>query len=136
MGLFQFKAMLFDLSNASNVFQQLVSIVMNEMKSFVMAYLEDSLVFTEKSAKRFDHLQQLLDWLREHGLNLKLPKCPFLREAKEYFVINVDGLKPGIDKVEVIRAIPEPWDSEKSKRCHRSYKLEIQPGIFKTGDLL
>lgn len=108
MGLFQFKAMPFGVSSAPGVLQLLVSRVMNEMKSFGMAYLDDSLVFPETPEKRFHHLRQVLDWLRKHGLNLKLPKCQFLREESKYFVINVDGLRPGMDKVDIIRAIPEP----------------------------
>ena len=44
------------------------------------------------------------------SLKLKLSKCQFLREETKYlgFVINKDGIKTDVDKVEVIKAIPAP----------------------------
>ena len=52
----------------------------------------------------------MFDRLKSHGLKLKLSKCQFLREKTKYlgFVINKDGIKTDVDKVEVIRAIPAP----------------------------
>lgn len=40
---------------------------------------------------------------------LKLLKCQFLRKETKYlgFVINGEGIKPNLDKVEVIREMPE-----------------------------
>lgn len=35
------------LANSSGIFQQLMSIVLSEMESFAMSYLDDILVFSE-----------------------------------------------------------------------------------------
>ena len=50
----------------------------------------------------------MFDHLRRHDLKLKLSKCQFLREETKYFgfVINKDGIKTDVDKVEVIRTMP------------------------------
>lgn len=75
-----------------------------------MAYLDDIFVFSKMPEKHFDHIQWLLAWLRRHGLKLKLLKCQFLKEETRYlcFVLDKDAVKPDIDKIEVIRAVPEP----------------------------
>lgn len=80
------------------------------MESFPIAYLDDTLVFSETPEKHFSHIRKPLDRLRRHGLKLKLPKCQFLREKTMYlgFVRNGDGIKPDIDKVEVIRERSAP----------------------------
>ena len=110
MGLYQFRVMPFGLAGAPGVFQQLMSIVLEDMEKFAMAYLDDILVFSKSPEEHFRHLQSVFDRLKKHGLKLKLPKCQFLKEETKYlgFIINKDGVKPDLDKVEVIRAMPEP----------------------------
>lgn len=79
MGWFQFRVMPLGLANAPGIFQQLMSIVLSKMESFVTAYLDDILVLSEIPEQHFDHLRQLLGQLKRHGLKLKLPKCQFLK---------------------------------------------------------
>ena len=104
MGLFNFRVMLFGLANAPGVFSQLMSIVLDGMETFTMAYLDDIMVFLRSPEEHFEHLQWVFDRLKRHGLKLKLSKCQFLREETKYlgFVINKDGVKTDVDKVEVI----------------------------------
>ena len=45
MGLFDFRVMPFGLANAPGVFSQLMSIALNRMEMFAMAYLDDIMVF-------------------------------------------------------------------------------------------
>ena len=106
MGLFNFRVMPFGLSNAPGVFTQSMSFVLNGLEGFAMAYL----VFSKTPEEHFEHLQQVMNRLREHNLKLKLSKCQSLREETNYirFIINKDGIKLDLDKVEVIRAMPEP----------------------------
>ena len=73
-----------------------------------MAYLDDVLVFSRMQKEHFRHLQIVFDRLREHGLRLKLLKCQFLKRDKISGVCNRRGMKPDIDKVEVIKALPKP----------------------------
>ena len=110
MGLFNFRVMPFRLANAPGVFSQLMSIVLNGMETFAMAYLDDILVFSRLPEEHFEHLQRVFDRLKKHGLKLKLSKYQFLKEETKYlgFVINKDGIKTDVDKVAVIRAMPAP----------------------------
>ena len=110
MGLFNFRVMSFGLVNVPGVFSQLMSIVLDGMETFAMAYLDDIMVFSRSPEEHFEHLQRVFDRLKRHGLKLKLSKCQFLREETKYlgFVINKDEIKTDVDKVEVIRAMPAP----------------------------
>ena len=58
-----------------------------------MAYLDYILVFSNNAS--------------EHP---KLPKCQFTRKETKYleFIINEQGVKPDMDKVEGIKAMPAP----------------------------
>lgn len=67
-----------------------------------MAYLDDILVFSETPERHLNHWRQVFRQLRRHGL--KLLKCQFLKG----FIISGEGTKPDLDKVEVIREMPEP----------------------------
>ena len=108
-GLFQFNVMLFGLSNAPAVFQELMNIVLQGCEDFAMAYLDDVLIFSKDEKEHLQHIQIIFDRIRQHGLKLKLKKCAFFQEETGYlgFVINKDGVKPDPDKVKAIRTLPE-----------------------------
>lgn len=110
MGLFNFRVMLFGLANTPGVFSQLMSIVLNGTEAFAMAYLDDIRVFSKSPEEHFEHLQKVFDRLREHGLKLKLSKCQFMKGETKYlgFIINKEGIKTDLDKVEVISGTPAP----------------------------
>ena len=104
LGLFNFRVMPFGLSNTPGVFTQLMSMVLEGLEGFAMAYLDDMLVFSKTPEEYLAHLQQVMDRLREHNLKIKLPKCQFMKEETKYlrFIINKRGIKPDLDKVEGI----------------------------------
>jgi hypothetical protein len=74
-GLFQFNRMPFGLSNAPVVFQELVNIVLQGQDDVSIAYLDDTLIFSETAEDHLEHIQQIFDRLRQHALKLKLKKC-------------------------------------------------------------
>lgn len=110
MGLYQFRVMSFGLANAPGVFQQLMSVVLGGLEQFAMAYLDDILIFSATIDEHLRHLRTVFARLRKHGLKIKLPKCQFMKKETNYlgFVIDEGGVHPDIDKVEVIRAMPQP----------------------------
>jgi len=110
VGLYQFRVMPFGLANAPGVFQQLMSVVLGGLEQFAMAYLDDILIFSSSADEHLRHLQTVFARLRKHGLKIKLSKCQFMKKETKYlgFVIDESGVHPDIDKVEVMRAMPEP----------------------------
>ena len=66
-------------------------------------------MFSETPEEHFRQLQKIFYSLRKHGLKIKLPKCQFVKDKTKYlgFVKSKTGIKPDLDKVEVISPIPE-----------------------------
>ncbi len=109
-GLFSFNRMPFGLTGAPGVFQQLMSIVLEGLEKFSLCYLDDILIFSPSLEQHLEHIQIVLDRLRTHNLKMKLSKCQFLAEETKYlgFVINEQGVKPDIEKVQAIRGLEPP----------------------------
>ena len=87
-----------------------MSVVLGGLEQFAIAYLDDILIFSASVDEHLRHLKTVFAQLRKHGLKIKLPKCQFMKKETKYlgFVIDDSGVHPDIDKVEVIRAMPEP----------------------------
>ena len=84
----------FGLSNAPAVFQELMSVVLNDCHAFAIAYLDDILIFSTSFEEHLIHLNTIFDRLRYHGLKLKLKKCSFLQTETNFlgFVIDENGI--------------------------------------------
>ena len=109
-GLYAFNAMLFGLSNAPAVFQELMSVVLHDCQNFATAYLDDIMIFSETLERHLEHLGIIFDKLRQHRLKSNLKKCSFLIRETHYlgFIISEDGIKPDDKKIEAIRSLPAP----------------------------
>ena len=75
-----------------------------------MAYQDDILIFSASIDEHLKPLKTVLAQLRKQGLKIKLSKCQLMKKETKYlgFVIDESGVHHDIDKVEVIRAMPEP----------------------------
>ncbi len=85
-GLYNFRVMPFGLTNAPAVFQLLMQQVLARLNPedgnvFVTAYMDDILAFFP------EHLQRVMDRLREVKLKLNPLKCKFVREEVKYLDI-------------------------------------------------
>lgn len=109
-GLFEFNVMPFGLRTAPQVFQELMGIVLEGLENFSMAYLDIVLIDSETLESHYEHIQNVFDRLKEHGLKLKLKKCYFLKETTSYlgFTIFPDGVSPDPSKISSIRSLPTP----------------------------
>lgn len=109
-GLFEFNVMPFGLQTAPQVFQELMGIVLKGLENFSMAYLDDVLIHSETLESLYEHIQNVFNRLKEHGFNLKLKKCSFLKETTSClgFTISPDGVSPDPYKISSIRFLPTP----------------------------
>ena len=71
-GLFEFNVMPFGLSNAPAIFQELMSVVLQDCSGFATAYLDDLLIFSESLEEHVKHIGLIFMKLRQHNLKLKL----------------------------------------------------------------
>lgn len=107
-GLFEINVMPFRLCNAPHVFSELMSVVLQALNTFALAYLDEILIFSKSIEEHERHLRTVFDRLRQHGLKLKAKKCSFMKEQTRYigFIIDKRGVRPDPDKVAAIRSLP------------------------------
>jgi hypothetical protein len=77
-GLYEYLVMSFGLTNALTHFMYLMnSVFMLELDQFVMVFIDDILVYLKSMKEHEEHLQIVLQRLREHQLYAKFSKCEF-----------------------------------------------------------
>ena len=57
-----------------------MSIVLQDLGNFAMAYLGDIIIFSSSVEEHTRHIQIVFGRLRQHQLKLKLTKCTFLQK--------------------------------------------------------
>jgi hypothetical protein len=94
--------MSFGLMNAPAFFMYLLnSVFMDYLDKFVVAFIDDILIYSKNEKEHEEHLKMVLQWLREHRLYAKLSKCEFWISEVLFLghIINRDGLDVDPKKV-------------------------------------
>jgi hypothetical protein len=77
-GLYEYLVMSFGLTNAPTHFMYLMnSVFMLELDQFIVVFIDDILVYSKSMEEHEDHLQIVLQRLREYQLYAKFSKCKF-----------------------------------------------------------
>ena len=78
--------------------------------TFTLAYLDDTIIFSETAEQHLKHMQIVLAKLREANLKLKKSKCSFFNKEIHYLghLLTTDGFKPQADKVKAIHGMKPP----------------------------
>jgi hypothetical protein len=77
-GFYEYLVMSFRLINAPAHFMYLMnSVFMPELDKFVVVLIDDKLVYSKSTEEHEEHLQVMLQWLRDHQLYAKFSKCEF-----------------------------------------------------------
>ena len=108
-GLFAFNVLPFGLCNAPSLFSELMNRVVGDLP-FVLAYIDDILIFSESESEHIEHIRIVLDRLRDATLKLKKAKCSFFKEQINYLghIVSKDGILPDKEKVSVIQNLKTP----------------------------
>ena len=95
-GKYQFETVPFGLAQAPPYFQQLISIVLQGCSDFVMAYLDDIIIFSKNEEEHLKHIEIIFQKLKEAGLKLKESKCDFFKKEIHYLghLISDKGIYP------------------------------------------
>jgi Reverse transcriptase (RNA-dependent DNA polymerase)/RNase H-like domain found in reverse transcriptase len=110
-GLFEYLVMPFGLANAPSSFQHYVNDVLRPfLDLFATAYIDDILIYSNSLSEHRKHVRQVLEALREAGLQLDIDKCEFHQTEVLYLglVITTDGIRMDPKKIEAILAWQEP----------------------------
>jgi hypothetical protein len=100
--LYEFTVMSFGLTNAPAFFMNLMNIVfMDYLDKFVVVFIDNILIYSQSEEEHVDHLNMVLQRLREHQLYAKLSKCKFWINEVLFLghIINKDGLAVDPKKV-------------------------------------
>jgi hypothetical protein len=77
-GHYQFKAVPFGLTNAPSTFQCVMDQVLQPfLRKLVVVFLDDILIYSNSLEEHMEHIQLMLNTLRQHQLYLKQSKCSF-----------------------------------------------------------
>jgi hypothetical protein len=104
-GLFEYLVMSFGLMNASTHFMYLMnSIFMPELDKFIVVFIDDILIYSRSMEEYEEHLQIVLQWLREHQLYHKFSKCEFWIKEVSFLghVVSPEGIAVDPSKVKEV----------------------------------
>ena len=90
---YQFEVVPFDLAQAPAYFQQLISMVLQDCSEFVMAYLDDIIIFSKNEHEHLKQIKIIFRKLIVAGLKLKESKCDFFKKEIHYLghLISTEG---------------------------------------------
>ena len=98
--------MLFDLCNASAIFQFYINDVLREfLDEFCIIYLDDVFIYINDSLEdHINHVRQVLQYLLDNDLYVKLEKCEFHVQETKFldFIISSDDLTMDSDRIVII----------------------------------
>jgi hypothetical protein len=86
-GLFEYLVMSFGLTNAPPHFIYLMnSVFMLELDKFIVVFIDDILIYSRSMEEHEEHLQIVLQQLRDHQLYAKFNKCEFWIKEVPFWV--------------------------------------------------
>ena len=110
-GHYEFLVLPFGLTNAPAHFMALMNTIFRDyLDKFVLAYLDDILIYSETFEEHLNHVKLVLLRLRKHKLYGKLSKCDFAKKEVEYLGHNVSatGVSMEDSKIQTIKEWPKP----------------------------
>ena len=103
--LYKYQIMLFRLTNMSAMFQKLINHVLyDHLNEFVIAYLNDILIYSENEKDHKKHVKEVLRRLQKKNLYLKSEKCKFHKQWVEYLehIITTERLEMNSEKIKAM----------------------------------
>jgi hypothetical protein len=97
--------MLFEFTNDSFTFQNFMNnTLMNYLNEFVIAYLDDIIVYSNSKKKHIQHVQKILQRLRETNIQTDVNKCEFHTIETKFLkmIIDRDDIKMNFEKIKTI----------------------------------
>jgi hypothetical protein len=78
--------------------------LMNYLDEFVVAYLNDIIVYSNSKKKHIQHVRKILQRLREANIQADVDKCEFhITETKFLeMIVDRDGIKMNSEKIRAI----------------------------------
>ena len=110
-GHFEFLVLPFGLTNAPATFMSFMHEVLQPyLDKFVVVFLDDILIYSKDEEEHMQHLELVLQKLRDHHLFAKMSKCAFNLQEVEFLghVVSSAVIKMDAAKVAAIKDWPRP----------------------------
>ena len=97
-GKFEYLKVPFGLAQAPAYFQNSMNKVLNGL-SFVIAYLDDIIIFSKTPEQYLAHIRVVLKRLQAANLRMKRSKCSFFKKLHYLgYLLTTEGIKPQCGK--------------------------------------
>ncbi|KAI2647858.1 Transposon Tf2-9 polyprotein [Labeo rohita] len=110
-GHYEYQVMPYGLANAPAVFQSFINKILKDfMNKFVIAYIDDILIFSKSEAEHISHVRAVLSRLLEHQLYVKVEKCEFHVHQTSFlgYQVSHQGVKMDPSKIQAVTEWPQP----------------------------
>nr|AAO37503.1 retrotransposon protein, putative, Ty3-gypsy sub-class [Oryza sativa Japonica Group] len=139
-GLFEFTVMSFGLTNAPAFFMNLMNKVFMEfLDKFVVVFIDDILIYSKSEEEHEQHLQLVLEKLKEHQLYAKFSKCDFWLKEVQFLghIVNAQGVAVDPANVESVTKWTPPRTVTQDGKVvsYASRQLRPHEGNYPTHDL-
>ncbi len=104
-GTYKYLIMPFELINEPSTFQNFMNdILMDYLDEFVVAYLDDIIVYSNSKREHIKHVRKILQRLREANIQTDVDKCEFhITETKFLeMIVGRDDIKMNFEKMKAI----------------------------------
>jgi hypothetical protein len=98
--------MSFELINVSTTCQEMINDALRQyLDIFVIAYLNDIMIYLITLKKHVQHVFQILECLNKRDLRLKPEKCEFHREKVNFleFVVERHEIRINLEKIKAVK---------------------------------
>lgn len=129
MGQYQYKVLAFGLTGAPSSFFRIVTNMLSNsgtdgvikhdrLGKYVLAYMDDLIVFSRSPEEHLTHLRDVLQVLKDNNLKAKLSKCQFNKPELKFLghIIGREGLKVDPEKIKVVEQWPQPQNVQKLRQ--------------------
>src|SRR5436190_24230039 len=103
--LYKYQIMLFELTNMSAMFQELINhMLYDHLDEFVIVYLDNILIYFENKEDHEKHVKKVLRRLQEKNLYFKSKKYEFHKQQVEYLehIITTERLEMNSEKIKAV----------------------------------
>jgi len=110
-GLYENLVMMEGLTNAPASFQRMINSQLHEyLDDFVVAYLDDILIFSKNEAEHITHVRKVLRKLKQAELRLRPEKCEWHKKELTFlgFIVGSHGIRMDPGKVDAVVSWPTP----------------------------
>jgi len=112
-GHFEFTVLPMGLTNAPATFMTMINRIFGDLADkYVVAYLDDILVYSNTYEEHVAHVKEVLKRLKDNRLYAKPSKCDFNKAEVEFcgHLVNAEGIKIHPRNIEVVQNWPVPKD--------------------------